>query len=267
MGTQVILPSPVVTAPVNITNGGSITATLDASGQVIPSTIDPSTLYWVNDFIDYQSGYNGGGTSGYQATNALMAPLLAPTTIGIIYAGTSSSSAGGYYSTCPGSVPFMKSSTTNYQWRWIFRMPPASSGTNRYTVIVGGCNFTGAINTTNTTPVQGGPFLQYSDNLNSGKWVIGSAVNSVMTTANTSTVPNLNAWNLATCTLVNGTYTFVVNGVNIGTVTDANISTSPAVNQGATLGGIAILPDAVGFTTAAYVLLDRADLYVTGLTR
>jgi hypothetical protein len=253
-------------APLPVKVGNNTVANVDAGGLVVPASVNPSTLYWVNDFIDYATGVLTNGVNGSQANNGITAPLVTGSNIGVIYAGTSSATAGGSIATA-SQIPVIKSTAITYQWRWIFRMPAASTAANRFVAYVGGINTTGTMNTTNLGPVASGPFLKYSDNLNSGNWVIGSATSTVQVTANTSTAPSFNAWSTCVCTLVNGTYTFAVNGVTIGSVLDTNMATSPSLNQGSSLGGVAILPDAAGFTTPAYVLMDRADLYVTGLTR
>lgn len=248
---------------------GNILAKVDGSGAIIPLNIDPTTYYYVNDFVDVQvaGNYNQAGNVVVAGANSVSAPLSIPSTVGVLYVNTSSATAGGYCC-MPFSVCYVKSAVITYQWRYLFYLPAASISTNRYTAYVGGFWATGAA-TQAGFGVAGGPFLKYSDNVNSGNWVMGSSTNAgTLTTVNSSTAALPGAWNSAVITLANGVYTFTVNGVVLGTVADTNLTaTSPTVNQNAGAGGIAILPDGTNYTTQRTMMLDRLDFYVTGLTR
>lgn len=248
-------------------NNGTAEVALDKGGQFVPNVINTTTYYYSNDwdFLNAATGLVQNGNQVIGATNSVSAPLMANSTQGVGYVNTSSTTVGGYV-TGPTAYNLIKSSTILYQWRILFYLPTASSSANRYTAYIGGFVGTGTANNANGGPFAG-PYISYTDNGNSGNWVMGSGVNNTRTTANSSTAPANAAWNTLQINLNNGVYTYLVNGVNIGTVTDANITSSPANGQAASWGGIMILPDGTNFTTNRVVMIDRSDFWVTGLTR
>ena len=252
--------------PIIVGNGNAVGAKYDQYGNGIPTGINTESYYAVEEFDKYTiSAYiNAGNAVGPSGSNSVNTTLATSNVQGMAYANTSSTVLGGFVSTVASLAP-VKSATINYQWRAYFRTPTtASSSTNRYTVYIGGMVFTGASNT--ATPL-GGPYIKYSDNVNSGNWVLGDAVNGTQTTTNASVAPTFATWNSLTITLANGVFTYVLNGTTLGTVTDANLATTVSLNQGACIGGVAIIPDGTNWTAAQYVAIDRADYYVTGLTR
>lgn len=248
--------------PLTLNNG-----TVDTSGFIIPNKIDPPTYYFAYDWdwVSVAAAFAQNGNVVIAANNSVSAPLALASTQGVGYVNTSTTTAGGFCS-LPSSCFVVKSTAINYQWRELFYMPAASSPTNRYTAFIGAFVATGLANNSNPGPVIG-PYLAYSDNLNGGNWVMGNGVNGTRTTVNSLTAPTTNAWNILMITLANGVFTYTVNNVVIGTVTDANILTTPQNGQGASAGGMMIIPDGTNFTTQATLMLDRSDYYVTGLTR
>lgn len=245
--------------------GGVLRATIDAGGYLIPAIGDPSTFYQCEDFV----GVAAGNNAGYSQIGTVQVAFpgfgfATPSTMGMIYAGTSSTTQGGYIGTVL-ALNIVKSTTINYQWRFIFYLQNVSTSTNRFTAYVGGIVGTSTATNTNPGPFAG-PYLAYSDNLNSGDWVMGSGIANVRTTGNSS-VAATTGWHNLTITLANGTYTYVLDGTSLGTVADSNMVTTTASNQAATIGGVQCIPDGSHFTTASMIALDRADIYITGLSR
>lgn len=242
------------------------TLTPDAGGFVVPPVVNPST-YYVQDDWDTDAStadYTQVGNVVLAAVNAVSAPLMAASTQGVGYVNTSSTTAGGRVARS-AAYGIVQSASINYRWRHLFYMPVASTAANTYTAFIG--SFV-AIGSANASDVPfAGPYISYTHGTNSGNWVMGSAVNNTRTTANSSTAPSLGAWNRLEIRLANGVYTFLVNDVSIGTVTDANVTASQANGQCASLGGIMIIPDGTNFTTNRVLMIDRSDYYVTGLTR
>lgn len=253
-------------------NNGVTVATLDKGGQLIPSITDPSTMYFKYDWdwVGLGTAFTVGGNVVIAAVNSVSAPLMLNSTQGVGYCNTSSTVLGGYLC-LPASYGLVKSASINYQWREIFYLPAASTSANRYTAYAGAFVGISAANTSNGPFA--GPYIAYSDNLNSGNWVLGSAVNNTRTTANSSTAAVGNTWYTLQINLANGVYTYLIAPVgttplvSIGTVTDANIATTPANGQSACGGGIQIIPDGTNFTTQRTMMIDYSDYYVTGLAR
>lgn len=268
--------APVINATAATTNllalqnAGATVLSLDKGGNWLPPSIDPSTYYFFYDWDDNSAGasFAQGGSNGFAAVNGVSAPLMVASTQGVAYCQTTTTILGGYAG-LPTSYGIVKSTTINYQWRVLFYMPLASTSTNRYTAYIGAFAGISAANTSNGPFA--GPWISYSDNANSGLWVLGSSIGyngaGGKTTANSSTAPSFNAWNVLLITLANGTYTYTLNGSLLGTVVDGNMLTTPTVNQAANAGGIQILPDGTNFTTARTLMIDRSDYYVTGLVR
>lgn len=251
-------------------SAGTTVLSLDKGGSWVPPLIDPSTYYFCYDWDDNASGasFAQGGNTGFAAVNTISAPLMVASTQGVAYCQTTTTILGGYVG-LPTAYGIVKSSTINYQWRILFYMPAASTSANRYTAYIGAFSGISAANTSNG-PFSG-PWISYSDNANSGLWTLGSSIGyngaGGRTTANSTTAPSFNAWNVLLITLANGTYTYTLNGTPLGTVVDANMLTTPTSSQSANAGGIQILPDGTNFTTARTLMIDRSDYYVTGLTR
>jgi hypothetical protein len=245
---------------------GTVQSSTDSSGTWVYSSINPNSYYIVNEWDNDQAvvNYTQSGAPIVNAFNSVTQPLVTSSNIGVAYCQTQSTTAGCYISH-PGTV-LIKSSTILYQWRVIFYLPAASTGANRYTAYVGGCQFTG-VSTNALTGPMGGGYIKYSDNLNSGNWVMGAAVNSVQTTSNSAVAAVPGSWNRLVITLNNGTYSYSVNGVSLGTLADGNLLTAVTANQLSANGGIAIVPDGTNFTTARTLMIDRSDFYVTGLSR
>lgn len=246
-------------------SGSTTVSTVDTAGTLVPAAINPSTYYVVEEFDRTTTGYSVAGSAGTNyniaTPNAISAAFFTTSTLGGAYVATSSSSAGGFVF-AGMSQNIVKSSTINYQWRFLFYVGTLSDATNPYTLIIGGPVMGAA--TTGSLPITG-PYLSYTHGTNSGRWVMGSATNTAQTTANSS-VAAATGWHSLTISLANGTYTYTLDGASLGTVADANMVTTVANNQGASLGGICIIPGGA-FTTARYAAIDRCDYYVTGLSR
>lgn len=253
----------------NVNAGGNVTvpnATMDVFGTVIPTAINPNSYYWATEWADSQAitQFSVGGTVSTNYDLAVFNFAIANnSTIGTAGVKTSSTTQGGRV--CyPLSVGIVKSASINYRWRHIFYMPVASDATNPYTALIG--SYVGVGSATSADVPFAGPYISYTHGTNGGNWVLGSGVNNTRTTTNSSTAPSFSAWSSLEIRLANGTYTFFINGVSVGTVVDANIATSPAAGQATTLGCIEIFPGGA-WTLARTVAIDRSDVYVTGLVR
>ncbi len=249
-------------------NNGTAVARVDKGGYLVPAIANPSTYYFAYDF-DVATGttnFTQNGNVAIGGINAVSAPLMAASNMGVGYANTSSTTAGGYLSLL--GYPVIASATINYQWRILFYHPAASTAANTYTSHIGACSFTGTANNT-LAGAFAGPHITYSHGLNSGNWVLASSVGGTRTTTNSavSAAAALGAWNNLLITLANGTYTYTLNNVLLGTLADANILTTVANNQSTSPCGAAIVPDGTNFTTNRVLMIDRCDYWVTGLSR
>jgi hypothetical protein len=102
--------------------------------------------------------------------------------------------------------------------------------------------------------------------VNSGNWTLNSAVSGgAAIVVNTAVaVPAVSTWHKLTITLVNGVYTFTLDGTGLGTVTDSNLLTTTTAVASAG-GAISIQPSS--FTSATFAFMDSSDVYITGLSR
>jgi hypothetical protein len=260
------LPAVTLDVNQNAILGGNVTlphATLDTNGVMVPAQINNESYYWSDDFASALCSAIYLNSGNFSCNPTSTPGALTPSTIGVLQTYTSSATQGGGVSGGT-SIITVKSTAITYQWRIMFYLPTASTSTNRYIAYIGSVNS----NTSNSsyTPYSGF-YLKYSDNVNSGNWVLGSAVNGTQTTTSTSTAAT-NGWHKLSATLVNGTYTYVLDGVTLGTVTDTNIPTTVS-SGGAWTGlfGAVMVPDGTNWTAQQYLTVDRADFYMTGLSR
>jgi fibronectin-binding autotransporter adhesin len=237
-------------------------ATHDTAGVLAPSQINQESVYFADEFMGSVStgSYTVSGNTDNNINHTIS--ILSPSTQGVLQTWTSSATQGGGVSS-GSEVVVVKSSAITYQWRSLFYLPTASTSTNRYIAYIGAIQ---ANTATSTYAPFGGAYIKYSDNVNSGNWVLGSAVSATLTTTN-SVVAATTGWHKLTITLVNGTFTYVLDGVTLGTVTDTNILTTVASGAFAQGFGAVMVPDGTNWTAIQYLTVDRADLYVTGLSR
>lgn len=239
---------------------------VDSYVQPVPSQINTETLYWADDFTNFYSTgsiywWNGNTQTGPATA---FASYLSAGNIGLAEVYTNSATQGGNL-TNRSTVPLVKSSAVTMQWRSMFLLPQLSTSTNRFTIYIGGDSSTA--NGTNAYAPAQGPSIKYCDNVNSGNWVLESGIGGTMTTTNSSVAATA-GWHTLTITLNNGVYTFVLDGVTLGTVSDANMPTTVnAGNAMAALFSMVIVPDGTDYTTVSYLVADRADFYATGLSR
>jgi hypothetical protein len=259
-----------LSAPATIKSGTNVISSVDAGGLVVPAAINPSTFYVAEEFDRTSTSYSTAGTNGtnynFAPVNTISAAIFGASNLGGAYLGTTTTAQGGYIA-AGASLNIVKSSAITYQWRGMFYVGTLSDATNPYTLLVGGWIINGSA-TTASTPLCG-PYLSYTHGANSGRWVLGSAwwngASSTQTTANSTTAVTT-GWHTYTITLANGVYTYAVDGATLGTVTESSMLTTPNNNQSASIAAIAILPGGA-WTTARYAAIDRADFYVTGLSR
>lgn len=102
----------------------------------------------------------------------------------------------------------------------IFNIANLSNGTNRYTLRLG------VGDTVNADQVNG-VYFEYSDNINSGNWVLKTSAASSRTTTNTA-VAVATGWHNFTITVSGGTATYFLDGVSLGT----NAATIPTAGVG-----------------------------------
>lgn len=248
-------------------DGNTIGAAYDKYGNGVPTNPNTASYYFTDEFehINNLSGYFYAGGNYATGVNAITAPFITASSPGVIYVNTSSATQGGIVAGV-GAYPIVKSATINYQWRVRFYMPAASTSANRYIAYIGAVAGSG-------TPTPGynpfaGPYIAYTDNANSGFWTLNSAISSSTVSASTTVAPGFSAWHNLTIALANGVYTFTMDGVSLGTVSDATrMATSPATGQTASYVSIVIVPDGTNYTTQESLAIDRADVLITGLAR
>ena len=113
----------------------------------------------------------------------------------------------------------------SYSVSWCFNIPTLSTGVNRYTLYVG-------LGQSTFAETNDGVYFAYSDNLNSGNWVLKTAAGGVRTAQNTSTAV-ATGWQTLTVN-VNAAATscsYLVNGVAIGTAITTNIPSNGVAPQ------------------------------------
>jgi hypothetical protein len=102
---------------------------------------------------------------------------------------------------------------------WVFKIINLSNSTNRYTLRLG-------IGDTLAADEVNGCYLQYSDNLNSGNWVIKTAASSTRTATNSSTAVTTGFHNCqVTINAAASSISYAVDGTSLGTIT-TNIPTA-----------------------------------------
>lgn len=255
-------------ANVTVSYGG-FSATSDAFGHSVPNAADRHTYYkfWeYNEWTDVTTpvgNFLGSGNRFLSTGFSSGAPIFAginPNNIEIIYVSTTSATAGGAIGG-PGTVTTTKSAAIQYQWRAYFMFPTAlSTAANRYTFAVGSQYLLGVQN-------YAGPFISYTDSVNSGNWVLNTSnAGSVTASFNTTTaVPAVSTWHNLTITLNNAVFTYILDGTTLGTVTDPTLTGGSA--GGAAAGGSLYLNPNATWTTTVYTAMDTSDVLVTGLNR
>ena len=257
-----------------VSANGTETATFQG-GFLKPYTATPPLAYFFNDFLQTASPSalyatptatacptggtwsNGNVFNNYNSVGAGAAQtdLNHP---GAIMLQTTNVPGGGCFTGLANAL-MDNTNTRVHTWRMCFSMPTQASALgNRYTFAVGAFLATaGSLNN--------GPYITYSDNVNSGKWVLNSAHGAVQITVNsTVAVPSPGSWNTLVIVGIAGVFTFTLNGVSLGTVTDTNYTAGigqPVVTHGS------MSLCAATFTSVTYCGMDSCDYTLTGLTR
>jgi hypothetical protein len=230
------------------------------AGKFVPNAINTATYYRFDDYDSYISLNVNFSVSGtvFANANATGYPLTAINHPGLISIELTDASTKAYIAS-PINMYMVKSSTITYQWRMLFLFPSQlSTSGNRYVFNIGVFGIISA------APAAGA-YLSYTDNVNSGNWVlVSNYANGNLTTTNTSTaVPSVSTWHNLTITLVNGVYTYILDGSTLGTVTDGNLP--GGANWLAGGASIALFPSS--YTANTFAFLDASDTLITGLTR
>lgn len=243
-------------------NGDMTMRNLTVATNPSLSAVNPATYYRYDECDNYNTlsqffsvngtvGANSNSTPVGNATSSVSHP-------GILSVSMTGSAAGGAITGLINGI-YRKSATITWQWRVTFQMPTvASTSANRYTLNVGSFNY-------NATAPWAGPYISYNDNVNSGNWVLNSSYGAgTITSTNTAiAVPAVGTWHVLAITLVNGLFTYVLDGTTLGTVNDTNLT---AGDQWCTFAGsIQIAPSS--FTTNTYAFIDSYDILVTGISR
>lgn len=130
---------------------------------------------------------------------------------------------------------------------WVFKIVNLSAASPRYILRVG-------IGDVPTTDQNNGTYFEYSDNINSGNWVIKTASSASRTTTNSATAVTA-AWHNAQIT-INAAATsiaFTMDGVSLGTIA-TNIPATPVsafiniVEVSGTVASASILIDLMYYT-------------------
>lgn len=118
-----------------------------------------------------------------------------------------------------GTAPMILGSGT-LSVNWVIRTPTLSAVANRYIMYIGIGDQNGS------AEYSDGCYFLYSDNVNSGNWVLKTASGAVRTSQNTSTAVTTSWTNLGVVvdsTAANVTY--FINGTQVGTAINTNIPT------------------------------------------
>jgi hypothetical protein len=129
------------------------------------------------------------------------------------------------------------------------RIPTLSTATQRFSLRIG---FGDSLTIADHTDSCG--YFEYSDNVNSGRWVIATANNGTRTKTNTTATVPANAWiYLKTVTNTTGTLTeFYVNDILVG-----SISTNIPNTLARAFDYTCFIIKSVGILTSLTVLVDR----------
>ena len=205
-------------ASIHINNGHG---TIDLSGTA--QGFQPNAvLQYSDDFLAFSVGNSSGvkGQLGWQ-TNGVLAQN---STTDSSHPGTVTLTGGAYSNnivleSAGGINPLILGGGSVF-FSFVISLVTLSALGNRYTANIGISDDTGAGTITN------GVYFSYSDNVNSGNWVLNCMNSSVATTSNTS-IPAITGW--ATFgVLVNAggtSVTFYINNAAVGTIS-TNIPTS-----------------------------------------
>jgi len=134
---------------------------------------------------------------------------------------------------------------------WVFNIVTASDATNRYKLIFG-------IGDTAAAAQANGCWVQYSDNLNSGKWTFNTASASTPTNSNSTTTVTT-GWHRAQI-VVNAAATsvqFNMDGVSLGTAITTNIPTAAGMSPTSCIEFVS------GTIAAGSILIDMFSLSQT----
>lgn len=181
---------------------------------------------------------------------------------GIAFA-KSSSLGWCHLSAANGTIPLNVNSAVTTSWNIVFRSPDSvSNGTDSFQFCAG-CSVAGAYAYPGT-----GAGLSYRDTVNGGNWQTYTVYtpNEAPNYANTAIPFVPGAWNVLTMSHTGNSFTFNLNGTALGTTTNANLTASVVWQVSA--GTLYYQRNLVGGTPAQVTaLIDRASVYVSGLTR
>jgi hypothetical protein len=255
---------------IGVNNGSGTTPNGDMTMQNLTtatnpaiSTVNPQMYYRYDECDNYSSlsqAFSVNGTVGANTNSTPQGNITAGSNHpGTLVVSTTSSVSGGAITGLINGF-YKKSSVITWRWRVNFQMPTqVSTVSNRYVFNVGSFNY-------NATAPWAGPYISYSDNLNSGNWTLNSSFAAgTTTTVNSATAaPAAGTWHVLAITLVNGVFTYVLDGTTLGTVTDTNLPTTEG-NWVAYAGSIQLIPSS--YTSATYAFMDSYDILVTGISR
>jgi hypothetical protein len=172
-------------------------------------------LVLVDDFVMSASNTYGQLEWGAGSANNHDGTASNPGQVEIVDAGASDN--GIYLTAFTGTEPdgvlnFVLgggSFTVNY----VIKLEALSTAGNRYKMIFG------LVDKTYSNPITRGVFFTYTDNVNSGRWVINCENASTLTSANTTVAATTNFVNLGFVINSAGTSVdFTIDGVPVGTI-------------------------------------------------
>lgn len=228
--------APAASGTVLTSNGVSA----DPSFQAVPSSFNPAATVQLYDEFNSGSTSTGGqlnwicsnfasgsiagnsghpGIMGNQATGGAATSVMAMSHASL--GATGSFQLGG------GAITMV----------WYFNIRALSTAAPRYTTRFGfGDTFT-------SSDQANGVYFEYSDNINSGQWVIKTANASARTTTNSATTVTT-GWHKAQIDINAGatSITFTMDGVSLGTIT-TNIPTGSITPFYLVAAGAAITAD------------------------
>jgi hypothetical protein len=229
---------------------------MDANGVFMPTFDSFKKSYWDSDDFAFGRSYTKSATmslSGNGVGVGLTAPAQHP---GFLYY---TNNATGASSAQPLSTfTISKAAGRTITWTGMFQLLTLSNGTDRYIAYVG------MFDNLSNVPYNGA-YFKYSDNVNSGKWVLAAAnVASEVTTNSTTTADA--GWHTFTIVLTeaNATYTYYIDGVSVGTVVETALNGGTNYDVGQF--GLSVNRTA-GTGSVSAAVLDLYTIGYSGMTR
>lgn len=225
------------------------------TGNVEDVSLRDLVLEIMNNYLIAQNDFESGVLSPWSATNsgagAAVAIITPPDTaaVGVVQCSTGTTATGYSGLRYNATVSMFTGADGELVSITKMRIPTLSTATQRFSLRIG---FGDSLTSADHTDSCG--YFEYSDNVNSGRWVIATANNGTRTKTNTTATVPANAWiYLKTVTNTTGTLTeFYVNDILVG-----SISTNIPNTSARAFDYTCFIIKSVGILTSLTMLVDR----------